>query len=102
MDEAEEASLSSEWGTPPVPVPTGIRGLFLFRSRRRTGTANIRERDADADAPVAPFSDTREPREYQRDALLRWMAGDWRGSVVLPIGAGKTLVALLAIRESPP
>ncbi|MGH7626398.1 MAG: DEAD/DEAH box helicase [Gemmatimonadaceae bacterium] len=61
----------------------------------------VRERDADADPPAAPFFDTREPREYQRDALLRWMAGDCRGSVVLPTGAGKTLVALLAIRESP-
>ena len=45
----------------------------------------------------APLLDPREPRPYQRDAVDRWRASRARGTVVLPTGAGKTLVALLAI-----
>lgn len=48
----------------------------------------------------APFFDPRAPREYQRDAVARWRAAGRRGSVVLPTGAGKTLVALLAVRDA--
>jgi superfamily II DNA or RNA helicase len=45
------------------------------------------------------FLDPRSPRDYQSEALARWWAQEGRGSVVLPTGAGKTLVALLAIRQ---
>ena len=45
----------------------------------------------------APLIDPRAPRAYQREAVERWRAAGARGSVVLPTGAGKTLVALLAI-----
>lgn len=38
-----------------------------------------------------------EPRPYQREALQAWLAARGAGVVVLPTGAGKTLVALLAI-----
>lgn len=41
--------------------------------------------------------DPRTPRDYQREALARWWANGGRGSVVLPTGAGKTFVAILAI-----
>ena len=51
---------------------------------------------ADLDAPLL---DPRAPREYQREAVDRWRAAGGRGSVVLPTGAGKTLVALMAIDE---
>lgn len=37
------------------------------------------------------------PRPYQREALLRWLEAEGRGVVVLPTGAGKTVVALMAI-----
>jgi superfamily II DNA or RNA helicase len=45
----------------------------------------------------APLLDPRSPRPYQREAVDRWRASDARGTIVLPTGAGKTLVALLAI-----
>jgi superfamily II DNA or RNA helicase len=39
----------------------------------------------------------REPRPYQTEALAAWQAASGRGVVVLPTGAGKTLVAHMAI-----
>jgi superfamily II DNA or RNA helicase len=41
----------------------------------------------------------REPRPYQTEALLAWRAQRGRGVVVLPTGAGKSHVAILAIIE---
>jgi superfamily II DNA or RNA helicase len=43
--------------------------------------------------------DPRAPRDYQRAALDRWNAAGGRGTVVLPTGAGKSFVAVLAIHE---
>lgn len=40
-----------------------------------------------------------QPRPYQRDAIEAWREAGHRGVVVLPTGAGKTLVALLSIAE---
>jgi superfamily II DNA or RNA helicase len=49
-------------------------------------------------APAEPlFFDPRTPREYQAEALNRWTAAGGRGSVVLPTGAGKSFVAILAM-----
>ncbi|MBI4408581.1 MAG: DEAD/DEAH box helicase family protein, partial [Gemmatimonadetes bacterium] len=60
--------------------------------------------DAGADPtggePAPPFFDPRQPREYQREALDRWLGANARGSVVLPTGAGKSFVAVLAIHET--
>ena len=39
----------------------------------------------------------REPRPYQSGALTAWKAAGFRGVIVLPTGAGKTLVAHMAI-----
>lgn len=39
----------------------------------------------------------REPRPYQREALAAWKRARGRGVVVLPTGAGKTHVAVMAI-----
>ena len=47
----------------------------------------------------SPLLDPRTPRPYQREAVDRWRASNGRGSVVLPTGAGKTLVALMVIDE---
>src|SRR5439155_10744670 len=41
----------------------------------------------------------REPRPYQLEALAAWRQAGGRGVVVLPTGAGKTLVAELAIDD---
>lgn len=38
-----------------------------------------------------------EPRPYQTDAIAAWKENGRRGCVILPTGAGKTLVAQLAI-----
>jgi len=41
-----------------------------------------------------------EPRPYQKEALARWVAVQSAGVVILPTGAGKTLVAALAIHHT--
>ena len=37
------------------------------------------------------------PRPYQKEALAAWLKRDARGVVVLPTGAGKTVLALMTI-----
>lgn len=44
--------------------------------------------------------DTREPHDYQLEALAAWEQARRRGSIVLPTGAGKTFVALQAIARA--
>jgi superfamily II DNA or RNA helicase len=41
------------------------------------------------------------PRPYQREALGAWLASGGRGVVVLPTGAGKTVVAMMALEQVP-
>lgn len=53
---------------------------------------------APGDAPR--LFDPRTPRDYQQAAVDRWLAADGRGSVVLPTGAGKSFVAVLAIHAT--
>ncbi|GER91155.1 DNA repair helicase [Dictyobacter vulcani] len=43
--------------------------------------------------------DPREPHDYQLEALATWLEADKRGSVVIPTGAGKTFIALHAIKH---
>lgn len=43
---------------------------------------------------------TRTPRDYQREACDAWHANGRRGVVVLPTGAGKSLVAEMCIAEA--
>lgn len=40
------------------------------------------------------------PRAYQTDALKAWMAAGRRGTVVLPTGSGKSILAMMAIEKS--
>lgn len=52
--------------------------------------------------PALPFVTALqvEPRPYQNEALASWLAEGSAGVVVLPTGAGKTLVAAMAIHET--
>jgi superfamily II DNA or RNA helicase len=56
--------------------------------------------DAEPDTLAPELFDPRKPREYQSDAVARWLAAGGRGSVVLPTGAGKSFVAILAIHRT--
>ena len=40
-----------------------------------------------------------EPRAYQTEALAAWLAAEGRGTVILPTGAGKTVLAMMAINK---
>lgn len=42
-----------------------------------------------------------EPYRHQKEALAAWKQAGRRGVVVLPTGAGKTLVAQLALKDTP-
>ncbi len=67
--------------------------------RRWAEARGIPEGTAPEPETPASFRDPRIPRSYQEEALERWRAQGRRGTVVLPTGAGKSLVALLAIRD---
>lgn len=43
---------------------------------------------------------TLQPRAYQQAALAAWLAHGGRGMVVLPTGAGKTVLALMAVAHA--
>lgn len=44
--------------------------------------------------------DPRTPHDYQNEALAAWRAADRWGTVVLPTGAGKTLVAIRTVVDT--
>jgi len=44
-----------------------------------------------------PLTLSLHPRPYQREAVQRWLEAEGRGVVVLPTGAGKTVVAMMAL-----
>lgn len=52
--------------------------------------------------PMLPFATTLqvEPRPYQEEALTHWLGAGSAGVVILPTGAGKTMVAALAIHAT--
>lgn len=52
--------------------------------------------------PALPFATTLqvEPRPYQKEALASWLAAESAGVVILPTGAGKTLVAAMAAHKT--
>lgn len=74
-------------------------GHRLAELRSWAVDADVPERSGGPDELDVPLLDPRTPRPYQREAVDRWRAAGRRGTVVLPTGAGKTLVALLAIDE---
>jgi superfamily II DNA or RNA helicase len=42
-----------------------------------------------------------QPRPFQREALRNWLSNGGRGVVVLPTGAGKTVLAFMALEQVP-
>src|SRR5579875_1277268 len=52
--------------------------------------------------PALPFETVLavEPRPYQQEALASWLAAGSAGVVILPTGAGKTLVAAMAVQQT--
>ncbi len=61
--------------------------------------SGIEYEDMVFDLPPTPFFEAEfELRDYQEEAVKRWMT-DRRGVVVLPTGSGKTFVAMEIIRE---
>ncbi len=66
--------------------------------RQWAAKRGIREGAPGPELLEGAFHDPRSPRPYQEEALTRWLAAGGRGSVVLPTGAGKSFVAILAIQ----
>ena len=67
-----------------------------FKEQQTSFTVAFEER------PTLPFETTLnvEPRPYQNEALACWSAANSAGVVILPTGAGKTLVAAMAIHKT--
>lgn len=72
----------------------------LVEALTAEGTALDDRARAFADLPLA-FAGRHAPHPHQAEALAAWKAAGRRGVVVLPTGAGKTLVALLAMQATP-
>ncbi len=70
----------------------------LMRALHRLGIDVEDEARAYSELPRGPLVH-REPRPYQREALSAWRRARGAGVVVLPTGAGKTHVAVMAIAD---
>jgi superfamily II DNA or RNA helicase len=81
---------SACWRAPAAAYADVVRAL---RARGMAYTDEARRYDTLTAAALVH----REPRPYQTAALAAWRAAGYRGVVVLPTGAGKTLVAHMAM-----
>jgi len=99
-------------------VPTVLDDLFTWDDRTQTYRApalhyrTVMERARHAHLNIIDTANDIKPLElgfsreitpygHQRDALSAWKQQGRQGVVVLPTGAGKTLVAQLAMRDTP-
>ncbi|HSD87476.1 MAG TPA: DEAD/DEAH box helicase family protein, partial [Kofleriaceae bacterium] len=71
----------------------------LSELRGRMAAKRVRVQDDIGQTTLEPTWSLPELRDYQREALEAWRDSGDRGVVVLPTGAGKTIVALAAIAE---
>ena len=81
-------------------VPSGAcRRVRRRRARDRFDEDAVRGRGAQVHRARERASRRAKPRPYQAEALEAWRRSRARGVVVLPTGAGKSHVAVLAIAE---
>ncbi|ADV68790.1 DEAD/DEAH box helicase family protein [Deinococcus maricopensis] len=99
-------------------VPDVVAHLFTWDARAQTHRAPgrayrtisellrnhlvaYRDEAATYDKLTLPFAREVQPYPHQQEALSAWKRAGRTGLVVLPTGAGKTLVAQLAMRDTP-
>jgi len=102
----EQGAVVAEGGAIPFGVHDTSNGTYRAPAHmhgvivKRLASKGVEFRDeTDASPPIGPLSSTFELRDYQDEALLSWKRAGRRGVVVLPTGAGKTVLALKAIEE---
>lgn len=90
-----------EWMTYDARIDAWVApGHRLPDLRAWAEERGVEERGGGPDALEGALFDARRPRDYQKEALARWEAAGGRGTVVLPTGAGKSFVAVLAIHRT--
>ena len=72
----------------------------LIEALSAEGTVVEDQARAFTDLPLK-FAGSQTPHPHQAEALAAWKAAGRRGVVILPTGAGKTLVAQLALESTP-
>jgi superfamily II DNA or RNA helicase len=88
---------------PPAPPFQIVKGRWRCEGYHyRALTPYIRQQDLHDAVPrwrtlSLKLQDTREPHDYQVEALRAWDQAAQCGSIILPTGAGKTFVAIHAI-----
>ncbi len=102
----ERGTVVAEGGAIPFGVRDASNGTYRAPAHmhsvivKRLASKGVEFRDeTDASPPIGPLSTTFELRDYQDEALDAWRQAGRRGVVVLPTGAGKTVLALKAIEE---
>ncbi|AFZ69372.1 DNA/RNA helicase, superfamily II (plasmid) [Deinococcus peraridilitoris DSM 19664] len=119
MDMPRPPTLRFDRGTLTIDIlPPVLTSLFTWDARTQTNRApaqqyrtvmetarasgiNIIDSAADFGPLELGFSREITPYKHQQEALSAWKQQGRRGVVVLPTGAGKTLVAQLAMRDTP-
>ena len=73
--------------------------VALMKHEKAKAVAAVRDEARRYETMQLATTTTRQARDYQREAVLKWKQNRGRGVVVLPTGAGKTEVALLVIAD---
>jgi superfamily II DNA or RNA helicase len=102
----ERGRVVAEGGEIPFGEPHGDTGGYRAPAIRYRDIIEHLKRhkteyrdEADRSPQCPPLSSGINLRDYQEDALNAWREAGHRGVIVLPTGAGKTIVALKAIER---